>query len=413
MFIKEPVALLLALSALIAAATHGPMQVAVTRKAAGEIKGKPILTGADQTALYLPLIRGKRIGVLANPSTIIGNRSLVDSLHDLGIDIREIFGPEHGFRGKASNGAKVGDEIDSATGIPVISLYGHKRQPSKEDMDAIDIMVFDVQDVGCRFYTNINVLRNIMEACAESGKELLILDRPDPNGYVDGPILDMSLKSGIGQFPVPIVYGMTIGEFAKMINGEGWLPGKEQCKLKVIPVKNYAHDMYYKLPVWPSPNLNSQQSIFLYPSLCLFEGTIISQGRGSYMPFTVLGNPDLKNSYSFSFIPFSIPGMSETPLHQDQACYGLDLRTIDADSLRKTGKINIKWMMELYKAYPYKEKFFDYHQSKQMGDIDKLAGTIAFKEQIASGMSEADIRKTWEPGISKYKQMREKYLLYP
>ena len=398
MLLKGSVSLLLAFSTLVVFANHGP---------------KPIVTGADQTGLYLPLLKGKRVGVLGNPSSIIGSRSLVDSLHDLGVDIKEIFGPEHGFRGKASNGAKVADEIDSATGIPIISLYGPKRKPSKADMDAIDIMIFDVQDVGCRFYTNINVLRNIMESCAESGKELLILDRPDPNGYVDGPILDMTYKSGVGQFPVPIVHGMTIGEFAQMINGEGWLPNKEQCPLKIIPVKNYSHDMSYKLPVWPSPNLNSQQSILLYPSLCLFEGTIISQGRGTHMPFTVLGNPDLKGAYAFSFTPESIPGMSETPLHEGQACYGLDLRGIDADSLRRTGKLNLSWMMELYKAYPYKEKFFDYHQSKQMGDINKLAGVAAFKEQIASGMSEADIRKSWEPGLSAYKEMRKKYLLYP
>jgi uncharacterized protein YbbC (DUF1343 family) len=223
----------------------------------------------------------------------------------------------------------------------------------------------------------------------------------------------MTYKSGIGQFPVPITHGMTIGEFARMINGEGWLPDKEQCKLRIIPVKNYAHDMFYQLPVNPSPNLNTQQSVLLYPSLCLFEGTIISQGRGTRMPFTVLGNPDLKGAYSFSFTPVSIPGMSETPLHQDQPCYGVDLRSINADSLRKTGKINIKWMMELYKAYPYKEKFFDYKQSKQMGDINKLAGTAVFKQQIINGTSEAEIRKSWEPGLGNYKKMRKKYLLYP
>lgn len=406
MLIKGSVTLtlLIAIGTLFVAATRGPKSSS---------KHKPIITGADQTGAYLPLLKGKRVGILGNPSTIVGNRSLVDSLHDLGVDIKEIFGPEHGFRGKASNGASVGDEIDSATGIPIISLYGHKRKPSKKDMDAIDIMIFDVQDVGCRFYTNINVLRDVMEACAESGKPLLILDRPDPNGYVDGPVLDMSLKSGIGQFPIPIVHGMTLGEFARMINGEGWMPNKEQCKLTVIPVKNYSHSMYYKLPVWPSPNLNSQQSILLYPSLCLFEGTIISQGRGTHMPFTVLGSPELKGAYSFSFTPMSIPGMSETPLHMGQVCYGLDLRSINADSLRKTGKINLQWMMELYKAYPDKEKFFDQHQSKQMGSIDHLAGTTAFKEQIASGVSEADIRKSWEPGLSNYKQMRKKYLLYP
>jgi len=353
-------------------------------------KPKPIITGADQTSAYLPYLKGKRVGILGNPTSIIGDRSLVDSA-----------------------GAKVSDEVDSATGIPIISLYGSKRKPSREDMAAIDIMIFDLQDVGCRFYTNINVLRNIMEACAESDKELLILDRPDPNGFVDGPILDMSLKSGIGQFPVPIVHGMTIGEFAKMINGEGWLPNKEQCKLTIIPVKNYAHSFYYELPVSPSPNLNTQQSVLLYPSLCLFEGTVISQGRGTHMPFTVLGNPELKSAYSFSFTPVSIPGMAETPLHQDQACYGLDLRGVNADSLRKTGKINISWMMQFYKAYPHKEKFFDYHQSKEMGDINKLAGTTAFKEQIAAGMSEAEIRRTWEPGLSNYRQLRKKYLLYP
>ena len=374
---------------------------------------KPIVTGADQTSRYLPLLKGKRVGILGNPTSIIGHRSLVDSLHDLKVDIKAIFGPEHGFRGKASNGAKVADDMDSATGIPIISLYGPKRKPSKQDMDAIDVMIFDLQDVGCRFYTNINVLRNIMESCAEAGKELLILDRPDPNGYVDGPILDMAFKSGIGQFPVPITHGMTIAEFARMINGEGWLPNKAQCRLTIIPVKNYAHDMYYKLPVSPSPNLNTQQSVLLYPSLCLFEGTFISQGRGTYMPFTVLGNPDLKSSYSFSFTPVSLAGMSETPLHQDQVCYGLDLRAIDGDSLRRTGKINIKWMMELYKAYPYKEKFFDYKLSKQMGDINKLAGTAAFKQQIIAGTSEEEIRRSWEPGLSNYKKMRKKYLLYP
>ena len=406
MHAKWPTVFLFAIAILSIAASHN-----IDRNPSPE--KKPIITGADQTSRYLPLLKGKRVGILGNPTAIIGSRSLVDSLHDLNITIKAIFGPEHGFRGKASNGAKVADEIDSATGIPIISLYGPKRKPSKQDMDSIDIMIFDLQDVGCRFYTNINVLRNIMESCAESGKELLILDRPDPNGYVDGPILDMTLKSGIGQFPVPITHGMTIGEFARMINGEGWLPNKEQCRLTIIPVKNYSHDLYYKIPVSPSPNLNTQQSVLLYPSLCLFEGTIISQGRGTYMPFTVLGNPDLKGAYPFSFTPISLPGMSETPLHQDQVCYGLDLRTINGDSLRQTGKINIKWMMELYKSYPSKEKFFDYKLSKQMGDINKLSGTTAFKQQIISGMSEAEIRKSWEPGLSNYKQMRKKYLLYP
>ena len=372
-----------------------------------------IKTGADQTDKYLPYLSGKRIGILGNQTSTIGKTHLVDSLKALGVNIVKVFGPEHGFRGNASNGAKVEDEVDSATRIPIVSLYGAKRKPSKNDMDAIDIMIFDIQDVGCRFYTNINTLSDVMEACAEFGKELIILDRPNPNGYVDGPVLDMKLKSGIGKFPIPITHGMTIGEFAQMINGEGWLPDKMQCKIKVIPIKNYAHDMYYTLPVNPSPNLNTQQSVLLYPSLCLFEGTIVSQGRGTYMPFTVLGSPDLKGIYKFSFTPVSIPGKSETPLHQNQVCYGLDLRNYDATKIRKTGKINIKWMMEMYKAYPFKEKFFDRTQSKQIGSIDALAGTTLFKEQIIAGKSEEEIRKSWEPELSNYKAMRKKYLLYP
>jgi uncharacterized protein YbbC (DUF1343 family) len=374
---------------------------------------KTLVTGADQVAQYLPYLKGKKVGLLANNTSIIGNKSIADSLKALGVNIKMIFGPEHGFRGNASNGAHVGDEIDPATGIPVISLYGKKRKPSPEEMQQIDIMIFDIQDVGCRFYTYINKLADIMEACAESGKELLILDRPNPNGYVDGPILDMKLKSGIGRFPIPIAHGMTIGEFAKMINGEGWLPGKQQCRIKIIPVKNYSHNMEYTLPVPPSPNLNTQQSILLYPSLCLFEGTIISQGRGTHMPFTVLGSPLLKGSYQFSFTPVSIPGMSETPLHQDQTCYGLDLRQYDMTALRHNGRINIKWMIEMYRAYPVKNKFFDRSQSKQMGDIDKLSGTKQFKQQIIAGKTETEIRKSWEPRLSAYKTMRKKYLLYP
>lgn len=371
-------------------------------------------TGADQTKLYLPLLKDKNVGMVVNQTSVIGSKNVssVDSLLKLGIKIKKIFGPEHGFRGNASNGAVVGDETDAKTGIAIVSLYGAKRKPSKKDMDSIDVMVFDIQDVGCRFYTNINTLSDVMEACAEFGKELIILDRPNPNAYVDGPVLDMKLKSGVGKFPIPITHGMTIGEFAKMINGEGWLPNKMQCKINIIPVKNYTHDTYYTLPVNPSPNLNTQQSVLLYPSLCLFEGTIVSQGRGTYMPFTVLGSPELKGIYTFSFTPVSIPGKSETPLHQNQVCYGLDLRNYNTTKLRKSGKININWMMELYKAYPFKEKFFDYTQSKQMGNIDKLAGTTLFKEQIIAGKSEQEIRQSWEPELSQYKTMRKKYLLY-
>jgi uncharacterized protein YbbC (DUF1343 family) len=406
--------ILTSLLTLILSCSHNSsVSVAGSEPSAVSPVKEQIQTGADQTDQYVPYLKGKRIGILANQTTVIGRRHLVDSLQSLGINIVKAFGPEHGFRGNASNGAKVPDEVDSATGIPIVSLYGTKRKPSKEDMDGIDVMVFDIQDVGCRFYTNINTLADVMESCAELGKELIILDRPDPNGYVDGPVLDMKLKSGIGKFPIPITHGMTLGEFAQMINGEGWLPNKIQCRLRVVGLKNYSHDMDYTLPVNPSPNLNTQQAVLLYPSLCLFEGTIISQGRGTYMPFTVLGSPALKGKYDFSFTPVSIRGKSETPLHQDQVCYGLDLRNYDVGELRKKGRINLLWMMELYKAYPVKDKFFDRSQSGQMGNIDFLAGTAAFKEQISQGLTEEEIRKSWEPGLSEYKDMRKKYILYP
>lgn len=382
--------------------------------AVGDPLNKGIITGADQTEKYLPYLIGKRIGIVGNQTSIIGKVHLVDSLRSLGMNIVKVFGPEHGFRGNASAGVKVKNEVDSATGIPIVSLYGPKRKPSKADMANVDLMIYDIQDVGCRFYTYINVLADVMEACAENGKELLILDRPNPNGYfVDGPVLDMKLKSGIGKFPIPITHGMTIGEFAQMINGEGWLPNGLQCKIKIIPVANYTHDMPYELPVSPSPNLNTPQSILLYPTTCIFEGTVLNYGRGTYFPFTVAGAPELKGKYSFSFTPVSIKGMSETPLHMNQVCYGLDLRTVDMNQLRKEKKIQIQWIRELYKAYPNKEKFFDYKQSKEIGNVDFRTGDARFKEQIINDVPDEEIRKSWEPGLSQYKQMRKKYLIYP
>jgi len=377
------------------------------------LKTKKIITGAEQPDEYLPYLKGKRVGILANQTTITSNGHLVDFLLSKGVNVVKVFGPEHGFRGNASAGVKVADEKDSATGIKIISLYGAKRKPTREDLADVDVMIFDVQDVGCRFYTNINTLRDVMESVAESKKELLILDRPNPNGYlVDGPVLDMSLKSGIGQFPIPIAHGMTIAEFAQMINGEGWLPDKAVCPLKIVKVRNYRHAMEYVLPVKPSPNLNTQQSVMLYPSTCLFEGTILNHGRGTYSPFAVLGNPLLKDQYSFSFTPVSIPGMSETPLHMNEVCYGLDLRKYDTKKLRRSNKLNLKWMLELYKAYPDKQNFFNKSLSKEINDIDKLAGTRNFKEQIISGKREDEIRKSWEPELTNYKKTRKKYLLY-
>jgi uncharacterized protein YbbC (DUF1343 family)/CubicO group peptidase (beta-lactamase class C family) len=372
-----------------------------------------IVTGAEQTEKYVDYLKNKRVAVLANPTTIIGKKHLVDSLISRGINIMKVFGPEHGFRGNASNGAVVADEKDPSTGIKIISLYGNKRKPSLNDLSDVDIVIFDIQDVGCRFYTYINVLRDVMEACAENKKEVLILDRPNPNGYlVDGPVLDMQLKSGIGQFPIPIAHGMTIGEFAQMINGEKWLPNNLKCKLKIIPVKNYEHDMPYILPVSPSPNLNTPQSILLYPSTCLFEGTFLNHGRGTYFPFTLIGSPNLKDKFTFSFIPTGIKGMSETPLYKDEVCYGIDLRQFDVNQLRKTKRINLNWMIDLYKAFPEKDKFFDRTQSTQIGNIDFLTGVYEFKKQIIDGQTIKQIQKSWEPKLSEYKIMRKKYLLY-
>ncbi len=373
-----------------------------------------IKTGADQTEKYVPYLKGKRVAIMANLTTIIGKTHLVDSLKKLGINIVKVFGPEHGFRGNASAGVHVDDEKDSATGIPIISLYGPKNKPSKEDLANVDVLIYDLQDVGCRFYTNINALARLMETCYENGKEILILDRPNPNGYlIDGPVLDMKYESGIGKFPIPMSHGLTVAEFAQMANGEGWLKDKVKCRIKIIPVANYNHDMLYTLPVKPSPNLNTQQSIMLYPSTCMFEGIYLNHGRGTYFPFTVFGSPFLKGKYDFSFTPTGIKGMAETPLFMNQVCYGLDLRNYDIDLLVKSKQINLQWVMELYKASPNKEQFFDSKLSKEMGLVEYRVGSGLFRQQIIDGKSEKEIRDSWEPGLSEYKIMRKKYLLYP
>lgn len=379
------------------------------------ISNKPgIITGADQTEKYLPYLKGKRIGLVANQSSMIDKKSSVDSLVSLGIKIVKVFGPEHGFRGNASNGAVVSDEKDAKTGIPIISLYGKNEKPTKEQLADIDLMVFDIQDVGCRYYTNINTLEYVMEACAENNKELLILDRPNPNGYVvDGPVMtDDKFKSAIGIHYTPMTHGMTIGEFAQYLNGEGYL--KKQCKINIIKVANYNHDMPYQLPIYPSPNLNTQQAVMLFPSLCMYEGTAINEGRGTYMPFTILGAPALEGKYSFSYKPVSIRGMSERPNHKDAVCYGLDLRNYDINKLRKSRQINLSWLIELYNAYPDKANFFTPGRAgRDVSAFDLRIGTDQLRKQIIAGMSETDIRKSWEPGLQKFKAIRAKYLLYP
>lgn len=389
--------------------------VAQIASSKNNISGKRgIITGADQTEKYLSYLKGKRIGLVANQSSIIGKKSSVDSLISLGIKIVKVFGPEHGFRGNASNGAVVGNETDAKTGLPIISLYGKNEKPRKDQLEDIDLMVFDIQDVGCRYYTNINTLEYVMEACAENNKELLILDRPNPNAYVvDGPVMtDDRFKSAIGIHYTPMTHGMTIGEFAQYLNGEGYL--KEKCKIKIIKVANYDHGMAYVLPIHPSPNLNTQQAVMLFPSLCMFEGTAINEGRGTYMPFTILGAPALKGKYPFSYKPVSIPGMSERPNHRDSVCYGLDLGKYDISALRKSRQINLSWLIELYNAYPDKANFFTPGRANQdISAFDLRIGTDQLRKQIIAGVSEADIRKSWEPGLRKFKAIRAKYLLYP
>ena len=365
-----------------------------------------ILPGADQTSEYLPFLKGKNVALTMNHSSVIGETSILDSLVSLGIKVVRAFGPEHGIRGDASAGVEIENDIDEKTGVPVVSLYGDNYKPTPEDLAGVDIMIYDIQDVGVRFYTYLSTLDYVMEACAENNVEVIVLDRPNPNdSYVDGPIREEKLKSFVGMDPIPIVHGMTFGEYARMANGEGWLENGITCDLKVIEMLNYEHGKPYISPVPPSPNLNTQQSILLYPSTCLFEGTIISQGRGTYFPFQVLGNPELKEKYTFSFTPVPIAGMSEHPPHVNQECFGLDLRNYNTDIFIETGRINLSWLMELYNAYPFKDKFFNNY-------FDKLAGTVNLKEQIIAGKTEEEIRDSWEPGLSQYKTMRTKYLIY-
>jgi uncharacterized protein YbbC (DUF1343 family) len=407
-----PVLLQSALIAILSIHTACANPVASTKtpaKDSGPVKkiNEEIITGADQIPLYIDYLKGKNIGMVVNQTSVIGKTLTpsVDSLLKRGISIKKVF--EHGFRGNASNGAVVNDAVDTKTGVPVISLYGNKHyKPTAEDLKGIDLMIFDIQDVGVRFYTYISTLHYVMEACAENNIELMILDRPNPNGYlIDGPILDTAYRSFVGMHPIPISHGMTIGEYAKMINGEKWLKDGVKCKLKIIKVANYTHDMPYKLPVNPSPNLNTNQSILLYPSVCLFEGTSFSLGRGTYFPFLVLGHPLLKGAYTYSFTPLSIPGMSENPPQKDKQCFGIDLKNISTVKIRAAGQINLSWLIELYKAFPDKQHFF-------IPYFTKLAGTKELQKQITEGKTEDEIRSSWASGLKKFKHTRSRYLLY-
>jgi uncharacterized protein YbbC (DUF1343 family) len=337
---------------------------------------------------------------------MFGDVHLVDSLYHAGFKISKVFSPEHGFRGKADAGQEIEDKIDLITGLPIISLYGKNKKLLPADLENVDIVIFDIQDVGTRFYTYISTLTYVMEACAVNGIPLIVLDRPNPNGfYVDGPVLEKEYTSFVGLHPVPIVYGMTIGEYAKMVNGEGWLENEVKCKLTIIPVGDYQHSDFYELPVKPSPNLPNKYAVYLYPSLCLFEGTIVSVGRGTEYPFQVIGHPDFKAG-SFVFTPKSIPGLATKPQYEGVLCYGQNL-TSYAESMKKLPKqLHLSWLSEYYRFLKSKDSFFNNY-------FEKLAGTAKLRQQIEEGWSEDQIRETWQPGLKEFKQIRKKYLLYP
>ncbi|MDR1895226.1 MAG: DUF1343 domain-containing protein [Prevotellaceae bacterium] len=359
---------------------------------------------AENVSRYISHLKNKRTGLTANHTTLVGNEHLLDVLLKNNINVVKIYAPEHGFRGTAGAGEIVDDSKDKKTGIPVISLYGNNKKPTKEQLSGIDCMVFDMQDAGARFYTYLSTMHYIMEACAENDIPLFVLDRPNPNGfYIDGPVLDPSCRSFVGMHTIPVVHGMTLGELALMINAEKWLAGERQCNLTVVPCVDYTHLSKYKLPVPPSPNLPDMQAIYLYPTLCFFEGTPLSVGRGTDFPFKVIGHPNLKNNkkYEFSFIPKSNDGKLK-PLLEGQVCYGKDFRNADVN----VSEINIDQIIEIYKDYEPKEGFF-----KKIFSL--LAGNKILQQQIAEGKSSKEIRESWQKDLEKFKEKRKKYLLYP
>jgi uncharacterized protein YbbC (DUF1343 family) len=394
----------MALSALIAQSTPKP--------------------GAENLSAYLPLLKGKTVAVFANHTAVVGQENVVDVLAKKGVKIKVIFGPEHGFRGDADAGQKIDNYVDRATGIPVVSLYGKKRKPSSDDLEGVDVMIFDIQDVGVRFYTYISSLEEYMQSALDADIPLIILDRPNPNGhYVDGPVLDKKYKSFVGMQSVPVVYGMTIGEYGKMLYGEHWvervmLPNAKYAPAKftltVIPCSQYTHRDAYTLPVKPSPNLPNLSAIYWYPSTCYFEGTVLSEGRGTDKPFMLFGHPDLPKSLH-AFTPKGIPG-AMNPKLKDRLCYGWDVsNTPEAIRKQLGNQINLHYLLQAYQLYPQKDSFFLRPKSGKMEDyfFNKLVGNSDLMMQIQRGESEADIRRSWQPGIQAFKQIRKKYLIYP
>ncbi len=371
-------------------------------------KGEGIQVGAERMDEYLSLLKGKRVALLINQTSVVGEDLLLDALLREKVMVVKVFVPEHGFRGNADAGAHVASTKDKKTGLPIISLYGSNKKPKKEQLKDIDVLIYDLQDVGVRFYTYISTLEYVMEACAESNKQLIVLDRPNPNGhYVDGPVLEKEYRSFVGMQPVPVVYGMTVGEYAQMLKGEKWIANADKVKLKVIPCANYDHTKKYQISIPPSPNLKTMAAIYLYPSLCLFEGTVVSVGRGTDMPFQQWGNPLFKGKSKYSFTPESTVGASK-PMYEGKECYGELVAQADNEALRKNEDIfNIKWLIQAYQWYPDKEAFFNSNNF-----FDKLAGTAKLQQQIKSGMKDDDIRDTWIKGNDAFMKIRKKYLLY-
>ena len=362
------------------------------------------IVAAELTEEYIPLLKDKRIAVLSNHTGMVGNKHLVDILVQEKVNVTSIFSPEHGFRGDADAGEHVSNSVDKKTGIPIRSLYdGNSRKPSKEAMDSFDVMLFDIQDVGLRFYTYYITMVRLMDVCAEYNKKFIVLDRPNPNGhYVDGPILDMKYKSGVGWLPIPLVHGMTLGELALMVNGEHSLTENRACDLTVVKCKNYTHKTLYELPIAPSPNLPNMKSIYLYPSTCLFEGTPVSLGRGTTYPFQVYGHPQMKG-YTFSFTPKSIPGAKNPPL-LNQKCYGVDLRNISDEDIYKKG-IDLSYIIDAYKNLNMGDKFFTPF-------FEKLIGVSYVRDMIKQGKSASEIKEMWKDDVENFKNQRKPYLLY-
>lgn len=367
-----------------------------------------IQNGADQIETLISLINNKRIALVANQTSLVGSTHLLDTLCSLGQRPAALFAPEHGFRGKADAGETVKDGKDVKTGTPIISLYGKNKKPSATALADIDMIVFDIQDVGARFYTYISTLYYVMQACAENGKELVVLDRPNPCDYVDGPILKKEYKSFVGMLPIPVLHGCTMGELAGMINGEGWLGNNMKCNYSVIKIKGWKHGDPYSLPVKPSPNLPNDQSIALYASLCLFEATSVSVGRGTYFPFQVIGSPLLpKDKYPFSFTPKALEGFDKNPLHKNTECHGIDLRNTDAKQLNG---FSLKYIIEMYNEFKKMNKSESFLTRPKWFDL--LMGTNQVRLDMLNGKSEKEIRSAWLEDLNKYKEMRKKYMLY-